>query len=60
MLLWRDLSARPSHQLAAEQAPLNSGARAGGRRLSTPRRSCDSHTVCAGKSSGRPDETIRP
>ena len=34
MLLWRDLGTVPANFLAADQAPLNSGARAGGRRLS--------------------------
>ena len=33
MLSWRDLSPMPA-SAAAEQAPLNSGARAGGRRMS--------------------------
>ena len=33
-----------SRVAAAEQAPLKSGARAGGRRLRAPRRSGDSHT----------------
>jgi|GraSoiStandDraft_17_1057272.scaffolds.fasta_scaffold2332704_1 hypothetical protein len=34
MLFWRDLGTGPVERPAAEQAPLNSGARAGGRRLS--------------------------
>jgi hypothetical protein len=35
MLLWRDLSAVPSIDPPPSRPPLNSGARAGGRRLST-------------------------
>ena len=43
MLPWRDLSAvrRPTRRRAGP--PPKCGARAGGRRLSTQRRSCDSH-----------------
>ena len=39
------ISARSVKSPAAEQAPLNSVARAGGRRLSTLRSRCDRHTV---------------
>jgi hypothetical protein len=45
MLLWRDLGAVPSNYSPPSRPLSISGARAGGRRMSALRRSCDSHTV---------------
>jgi hypothetical protein len=45
MLPWRDLAAVPSNDSPPSRPPTQVRARAGGRRLSTARRSRDSHTV---------------